>query len=62
MINITLVLTVQLSKNMFFGDESSGVITVTLLLVGGNSSYDINVTVTPSNQSPLSAEGERCVS
>ena len=56
------VLTVQFSQNIFTGNESSAVITVTLLLVGGNSSYDISVTVTPSDQSPLSAEGKRCVS
>ena len=30
---------------------------VTLELVGGTSSHSFNVTVTPSEQSPVSAEG-----
>ena len=33
-----------------------------LLLEGGTSSSDINVTVIPSDQSSVSAEGMRCVS
>ena len=46
----------------YFGSEESGVVPVTLLLGGGTSSSDITVTVTPSDQSPVSAEGKRCVS
>ena len=51
-------LTVQFSQIIYFGSEKSGIISVTLLLGGGTSSNNITVTVTPSNQSPLSAEGE----
>ena len=58
----TSVLTVQFSQSVFTANESSGVILVTLLLEGGTSDSDISVTVIPSDQSPLSAEGKRCVS
>ena len=52
---------VQFSQNVFTGSESSGIVPVTLLLEGGTSDSDISVTVMPSDQSPLSAEGKRCV-
>ena len=55
------VLMVQFSQNVFTGSESSGIVPVTLLLRGGTSDIDISVTVIPSDQSPLSAEGKRCV-
>ena len=58
---ITAVLTVQFSQITYFGSEESGVVPVTLLLGGGTSSIDITITVTPSDQSPVSAEGKRCV-
>ena len=51
----------EFTQNVFTANESSGVITVTLLLRGGSSSNAISVTVIPSDQSPLSAEGKRCV-
>jgi len=57
----TLALAVQFSQSVYTNDESSGGVPVTLLLIGGTSSSDINVTVIPSDQSPLSAEGKRCV-
>ena len=56
------VLMVQFSQSTFPGSESLGKVPVTLLLEGGTSNSDINVTVIPSDQSPLSAEGKRCVS
>ena len=56
------VLTVEFSQNMFTGPESSGNIAVTLSLGRGTADRDISVTVTPSDQTPLSAEGKRCVS
>ena len=55
-------LTVQFSQNVFTGSEFSGIVPVTILLRGGTADRDISVTVTPSDQSPLSAEGKRCVS
>ena len=42
----------------YTGSESSGFLSVTLMLSGGISSNNITVTVTPSDQSPVSAEGE----
>ena len=56
------VLMVQFSQSTFPGSESLGRVPVTLLLEGGTSDSDISVTVIPSDQSPLSAEGKRCVS
>lgn len=56
------VLSIEFTQSAFTGNESSGVIPVILVLRGGTSSSDISVTVTPSDQSPLSAEGKRCVS
>ena len=53
---------VKFSQSLFPGTESLGRVPVTLLLEGGTSDSDISVTVTPSDQSPLSAEGKRCVS
>ena len=47
---------------VYSGLEASGFIPVTLLLRGGTSNYDISVTVTPSDQSPVSAEGKWYVS
>ena len=57
-----LVLMVQFSQPNYTTSESSGVVPVTLMLEGGTSDSDISVTVIPSDQSPLSAEGKRCVS
>ena len=57
-----IVLTVQFSQNMFTGSESSGIVPVTLLLGGGTSANPISIIVTPSDQTPLSAEGKKCVS
>lgn len=52
---------IEFSLPNYADHESSGNISVTLLLRGGISSTDINVTVIPSNQSPLSAEGSLCM-
>jgi len=56
------VLMVGFSDNVFSGSESSGRILVRLLLSGGTSATPISVIVTPSDQSPVSAQGKRCVS
>ena len=55
-------LTVQFSQSTYTSSESSGIVPVTLLLSGGVSASNIIVTVIPSDQSPVSAEGKRCVS
>ena len=49
---------VQFSETTYSGSEESGVVPVTLLLEGGTSPFAITVTVTPSDQSPVSAEGK----
>ena len=55
-------LRVEFSDTTYTGSEQSGVVPVTLVLRGGTSTSDITVTVIPSDQSPVSAEGKRCVS
>jgi len=58
-------LTIEFAHQTFNGSEPTsdifGVILVMLLLEGGTSVSDISVIVTPSDQSPLSAEGKNCV-
>ena len=46
----------------YAGSESSGVMIVTLSLGGGTSTNDIIVTVIPSDQSSVSAEGKESMS
>ena len=54
------VLSVEFAQSSYIGGEKSGVVTVMLVLKGGNSTDDITVIVTPSNQLPGSAEGMLC--
>ena len=58
----SLVLSVEFDQVTYAGLESSGVITVTLSLSGGTSTNDIIVTVIPSDQSSVSAEGKESMS
>ena len=44
-------------QDRFFGSEEDGSVVVILELVGGSSSRSFDVIVTPSEQSPVSAEG-----
>ena len=44
-------------RDRFLGFEETGSVVVILELVGGSSSRSFDVTVTPSEQSPVSAEG-----
>ena len=60
--SFAIVLTVQFFQANYSGLETSGIVTVTLLLGGGTSTNDITITVIPSNQSPVSAEGKKSVS
>jgi len=52
---------VKFSQPVYRGSELLGRVPVSLLLEGGTSVSDISVIVTPSDQSPLSAEGKKCV-
>ena len=56
-------LLVNFSAATFSGSESSGNVSVDLVLKGDWFIIDgnISVIVMPSDQSPLSAEGKRCV-
>ena len=56
------MLSVQFNQLSYAGSESSGVISVTLLLSGGTSTNDIIVTVIPSDQLSVSAEGKENMS
>ena len=48
---------VRFVANQYTGVETSGFVLVAVELVRGTSAYPFNVTVTPSEQSPVSAEG-----
>ena len=50
-------ITVRFIQDRFFGSEEDGSVVVILELVGGSSSRSFDVIVTPSEQSPVSAEG-----
>jgi len=48
---------VQFTTTSYFGTERSGAVNVGLVLFGGTSASPFSVTVTPSEQSPVSAQG-----
>ena len=48
---------VRFTQTQYTGSEATGFVMVTLELVGGTSSNPFSVTVTPSEQSPVSAKG-----
>ena len=55
---ITMIgISVRFAKEQYTGSEAVGFIIVTLEIAGGISSNPFSVTVTPSEQSPVSAEG-----
>ena len=54
---IYVVLIVEFVSGQFTGSESSGSIEVVVRITGGTSNTPINVTVTPTEQSPVSAMG-----
>ena len=47
----------RLTQTQYTGSEDTGFVLVTLELIRGTSSRPFDVTVTPLEQSPLSAEG-----
>ena len=59
---IAIELTIQFSNYTYIGSERSGMIPVTLVLGGGISMNKITMTVMPSDQSPVSAEGKKYLS
>ena len=52
-----VVLIVEFASEQFNGSESSGFTVFVVRLTGGTSNIPITVTVTPSEQSPVSAMG-----
>ena len=54
---IMIGISVRFAKEQYTGSEAVGFIIVTLEIAGGISSNPFSVTVTPSEQSPVSAEG-----
>ena len=55
---ILVALKVEFASGQFTGSESSGFIEVVVKITGGTSITPITVTVTPTEQSPLSAIGK----
>ena len=53
-----VVLTVGFGSRRFVGSESSGHVEVVVIISGGSSITSIEVVVTPSEQSRVSARGE----
>ena len=51
------VVRVQFSQISFTGTEASGFVLVSIVLDGGSSANLFSVTITPSEQSPVSAAG-----
>jgi len=49
---------VEFPQGQFTGRESSGVVEVVVVKTEGTSDTDLDVIVTPSEQSPLSATGK----
>ena len=48
---------VWFTQDQFTGSETAGFLLVSLELRGGISAFPFNITVTPLEQSPVSAEG-----
>ena len=48
----------EFKTDEYVGSESSGHVQVVVIISGGSSTTPIEVVVTPSEQSPLSARGE----
>ena len=48
---------VRFTQEQYTSSEATGFVMITLEVVGGVSSNPFNVTITPSEQSPVSAEG-----
>ena len=62
MYDIDTGVNVRFTQDSFFGSETEGSMLLSLELVGGTVSIPFNVTITPSEQSPVSAEGNSVIS
>ena len=51
----------RFTRTQYTGSESTGYVLITLELVGGTSSTHFHVTVTPLEQSSVSAEGNNVI-
>ena len=54
-------LSVEFGSDEFVGSESTGHVEVVVIISGGSSTTPIEVVVTPSEQSPVSATGKRYI-
>ena len=61
-VDVLLGLTVILTQNQYMGSEADGFIAVNLEVVGGTFVNPFSVSVTPSEHSPVSAEGNNVMS
>ena len=52
---------IDFAEGQFTGSESSGIVEVVVVKVRGTSSAPLDVIVTPSEQSPLSATGKQYI-
>ena len=60
MLFMTVGIRVRFASNGYTGLEATGFMIVTLEFNRGISTYPFNVTITPSERSPVSAEG-KCI-
>ena len=60
--DVLLGLTVMFTQNQYIGSEADGFIAVNLEVVGGTFVNPFSVSVTPSEHSPVSAEGNNVMS
>ena len=58
---ICVDISVSFTQNQFIGLEVTGFVIIYLELNGGSSVYPFTVTVIPSEQLPLSAEGNNVI-
>ena len=52
---------INFDEGQFTGSESSGIIEVVVVKVGGTSSAPLDVIVTPFEQSPVNANGKEYI-
>ena len=58
---LSLVVVIDFAEGQFTGSETSGIVEVVVVKVGGTSSAPLDVIVTPSEQSPVSATGKEYI-
>jgi len=56
-----LVIRVRFAQNQFSGSETTGFVGVDLELIRGRSASPFSVAITPSEQSPVSAQGNSVI-